>query len=97
MLWKENDDPKDKPFYFVAVEKEPPYGVNVFELTPDFIAAGRRQRDKAIKLYKECFLSGRDITKMYKGYTAGVHELDCPPWMKQTQTPTPEVDVELGW
>jgi len=91
------DDPTDKPFYFVAVEKEAPYGVNVFELTPDFIAAGRRQRDKAIKQYKKFFMSGQDVSKMYTGYEAGVHQLDCPTWMKQIETPTAEVDVTLGW
>jgi len=91
------DDSRGKPFYFVAVEKEAPYSVNVFELTSDYIDAGRRQRDKAIKLYKEFFLSGKDLSKTYTGYASGIHALDCPPWMKQTETPTAEVDVTLGW
>lgn len=39
---------------FVFVEKHPPYRVRVVELSPDFIARGRRLATRALEIYRDC-------------------------------------------
>src|SRR4051812_2142933 len=36
-------------FYFIAVEKEPPYGVSVNKAARDFLTAGRDLNDKTLE------------------------------------------------
>lgn len=46
------------PFVFVAVEKEPPYDCEVFELDQTFVDLGRIENRDALKRYAACSDSG---------------------------------------
>ena len=41
-------------FYFVVVEKEPPYGIMVYEAIDDFVECGRRDYRRLLEIYAEC-------------------------------------------
>ena len=43
-----------KAFIFVAVEKEPPYSIGVYELTPEFLEAGRATYRQAASIMAYC-------------------------------------------
>jgi hypothetical protein len=59
----------------VAVEKEPPYAVAVYEPEPMAIKAGLRQAEAAIELYAECLALGS-----WPGYPVQPQPLDLPHW-----------------
>lgn len=64
-------------FAFVAVEKEPPYFVAVYELDDDALALGRRANRRALDLYADCL---RNDT--WPGYSHGqpYQTISLPPW-----------------
>lgn len=62
-------------FFFVAVEKEPPYAVKVFEASPSFISRGREAYRGALDLYAECLANDR-----WPAYDNDVSTLDLPVW-----------------
>lgn len=45
-------------FYFIAVEKEPPYAVAIFECTEEFLNEGRKKYEHLIMEYKRAFVLG---------------------------------------
>lgn len=66
----------DRPgFVLIAQEKEPPYLVGLYTLTPDYHARGEREWLRAVDLYAVC--SQRDE---WPGYAPDVIELDPPAW-----------------
>lgn len=65
-----DDDPG---FVFVFVEKQPPYLVNVVQLTPDDVEVGRRRNDAALRLYAECTRTGT-----WPGYGDEIAEISLP-------------------
>jgi len=75
------DYPEDRSFFFIACEKDAPYSVNVFELTPEYLELGRKQRDKAISMYKDYF-TGKKQKNRHMGYDPQVHKIPPPPWIK---------------
>ena len=68
-------DPRERRFLFVAVEKEPPFAVALYELTDEAIGQGRAQNAAALATYRECRESG-----VWPGYPSGVEFLDLPKW-----------------
>lgn len=62
-------------FYIVAVENEPPYCASVFQLDHAAIEAGEKERQKLIKLYKECLVSGN-----WPGYPDKIQSITLPKW-----------------
>lgn len=66
-----------KHFIFIAVEKEPPYNVELYELDDEAIEAGRQEYLKDIETYKECLK-----TDTWHGYTTEqkINILSLPAW-----------------
>lgn len=62
-------------FLFVAQEKEPPYLVTVFQLTPGALAAGDRRVDQALRIYADCTATG-----VWPGYATDIEEINLPAW-----------------
>ena len=63
-------------FVFVAVEKEPPYGVGLYELRDDDLAAAHERNGRALRVYAECVASG-----VWPSYSVEVEPLDLPRWV----------------
>jgi len=64
-----------REFAFIAVEKEPPYAVNVFRASPSLLSRGRQAYRTALDTYAECL---RD--NIWPAYPPGVKQLDIPVW-----------------
>lgn len=69
-----NDLPAEN-FYIIAVENEPPYCTAVFVIDHETIEAGEKERQKLIKLYKECMSSG-----VWPGYSDKIQTVRLPFW-----------------
>ena len=67
-----------RKFYWVAVEKDAPYAVAVFEASDAMVEHGRRQYKRAIELYKEC--ASLDI---WPAYSQQIQQLELPAWVKE--------------
>lgn len=65
----------DVAFVFIAIEKEPPYLVNVVELTADFVSIGRERNQRALDLYVQCTRTG-----IWPGFGEGVNQAEPPKW-----------------
>ena len=61
-------------FIFVAVEKEPPWAVNVFQAAANFLAAGTMRAEELYKVFAAC----KDNDE-WPGYPAVIRELGLPP------------------
>lgn len=73
---------KDKEFagfVFIAVEKEPPYSVAVYEMTELYLKIGEINTRKNLLTYKEC--KEKDNWWNYDGEKAVIHTLDPPQWV----------------
>jgi exodeoxyribonuclease VIII len=62
-------------FGIVAVEKEPPYAVAVYQLTGAAIYDGERELDPLLERWAECEATGR-----WPGYDEAVVQIDLPTW-----------------
>lgn len=62
-------------FVFIAVEKEPPYLVNVFFADEAFMDFGRRMYQRDLETYMDCLMSGR-----WPGYSPEIKPLRLPRW-----------------
>lgn len=67
-------------FIFIAAEKAPPFAVQIYEATPDFITAGLLQRAKALAIYNECMKKNQ-----WPAYSMEVLPLDVPAWAKKKE------------
>ena len=72
------------PFYLIAVEKSPPYGISVHELTDEVLAYGEREYRRLAKELKECERTGNWPGYAYK--YAGSNAILLPAWMKEKTT-----------
>lgn len=63
-------------FTFIAIEKEPPFCLNVFPLDHGCLAVGDSYVDKLIKLYGECLRSGN-----WPGYSNKAIPVSIPTWV----------------
>ena len=64
---------KAQGFIFVTVEKTPPYAVNVFEASEEFIRAGEETNKKLYTLFASCQSSGN-----WPGYPVEIKKLMLP-------------------
>ena len=62
-------------FVFIAVEREPNYGIGVYELDAPALAEGAALRRKALRLIADCEESG-----VWPGYTPEIQTLSLPSW-----------------
>lgn len=67
-------------FIFIAVEKEYPHGVYVYEMDNEMITYGQIEAMKAIKVYAECL-----ATDVWPCYPPGIHTLALPGWVQRQQ------------
>ena len=70
---------KPVKFYFVAVEKDPPYSVNVFSVDDVFVRYGEERFRELIGIYHECKTSGNWYG--YKGFSGLVQPLTLPAYV----------------
>lgn len=76
---KETTD-RDSPFIFIAVEKEPPYGLMVYELDQETVDLAMSEVDRCIRLYEECSVMG-----VWPAYRAEVRQIQLPHWADVTE------------
>ncbi len=62
-------------FVFIAVEKDPPYLVNVFHTDDDLMNLGRVTYRRDLEMYMQCVMSGD-----WPGYTPDIKRLTLPRW-----------------
>jgi len=63
------------PFFFIAIEKEPPYGVAIFRLNDDAVAIGQDETLADLRRLKVC----RE-TDIWPNIEPEVTELGLPKW-----------------
>ena len=70
---------KAERFIFIAVEKDAPYNVELYELDPEAIERGRQEYKQDIEMLKKCQQTGN-----YHGYTEDnkIHIISLPNWAK---------------
>jgi hypothetical protein len=76
------------PFYLIAVEKSPPYAVQVYEIDPEDMAAGEEQYQSLMHEYAEC-----KRLDVWPGYTEVVRVAQLPPWVRNPRE-TPSYVIE---
>ncbi len=62
-------------FIFIAVEKDPPYAVAVYEATKAMLHAARKQIAPLLSVYAECL-----TTNVWPGYEDKLQSLELPRW-----------------
>lgn len=67
-------------FYFVVVEKEPPYAVSVFQASQAFIAYGRTEMNRLLTSIKSCKKTYG--TSPWPSYSSDIQVLELPSWIK---------------
>lgn len=67
--------PADRRFLFVAIEKESPYCVTVFELEDESLKQGAAAFRQHLKTYAQCVTNG-----VWPGYPIGIVPLQIPTW-----------------
>ncbi len=76
---------KYQAFRFIAIEKEPPYALAVYEASPAFLEAGSGEVDRALGILLRCLESGE-----WFGFPPDVTSLEPPRWARSfnsTETP----------
>lgn len=68
-------------FVFIAVEKKPPYAVNVMQADELFIRYGEDTFRELIGIYHECKESGNWWG--YNGFSGVINNLSVPPWIEK--------------
>ena len=72
---------KESKFVFVAVEKNPPYAINILQPGEDFMLAGMDEFRYLLGYYHECKL--RHEWPGYAGFDGIVNELNLPAWLRK--------------
>ena len=62
-------------FFFVCVEKEPPYAVKTYRAGDDLLTSGKRKYQQGIGMYARCLL-----TNEWPGYPSEPETINPPPW-----------------
>jgi len=74
----DNGDLSDNiEWLFIAVEKNPPYAVNVFAMSDALLRHGRAERLRLLNLYKEC-----NAKNNWPSYPSEVQEISIPRWAR---------------
>jgi exodeoxyribonuclease VIII len=63
------------PFLFVAIEKEPPHGIQVHEVPKDELDYGRQEYKRLLAIYAECVRNDS-----WPGYEPEINQLCLPSW-----------------
>lgn len=71
-------DGNKRDFIWLAVEKDAPYGVQIFKASDEMLAHGRKLYQKAIQTYLEC--SALDY---WPGYSTVIQTLTLPKWAQE--------------
>ena len=69
----EGSEPPPEDFFFIAVEKEPPYAFVVYQAAPRMLARGRDAYRGALNTYAECVRLNQ-----WPAFEADIHTLDLP-------------------
>lgn len=64
-----------RAYVWIVAEKAAPYGVRVYTASPDLIARGNADRDRAIETLAECLREDK-----WPGYPVEISEIDLPGW-----------------
>jgi len=72
-------------FAFVVVEKDPPYGVALYEMSHGAIKDGEREIEPLMDLYRQCIEGD-----VWPGYSEHVQMIDLPAWAPH------QLDQKLG-
>ena len=64
-------------FYFIAVEKAPPYAIAIYKLDAKSIETGREKNNRNLDLLEMCEKTGQ-----WAGYFEGIQEIKLPAWAK---------------
>ena len=62
-------------FIFIAIEKEPPYAVAVYEATKDMLSTAQKQITPILNVYAECLK-----LNVWPGYTDTLQPIQLPRW-----------------
>lgn len=65
-------------FFFICVEKTPPYCVAVYQLDPMVIEYGRKLYKRDLMIYRQCIETG-----VWPGYPTDVSIIGLPKWMQK--------------
>jgi hypothetical protein len=71
-------DGNKRDFIWIAVEKDAPYGVQIFKASGEMLAHGQKLYQKAIQTYLEC--SALDY---WPGYSTVIQTLTLPKWAQE--------------
>jgi hypothetical protein len=71
-------EPKQRRYIFIAVEKAPPFAVGVYELDDESIRAGRSQYVRLLEQWQECVTL--DQWPSYTGWNGGIETISVPQW-----------------
>ena len=77
MVWNQCGDQTKNGFKFFAVENKPPFDCRVFNCSDDFLAKGREEVRKLLRLYGEC-----ERTNVWPGSPATEAECKLPGWVR---------------
>lgn len=67
-------------FIFIAVEREPPFLIGIYELSPSAVAQGEREVMRALREYAEC-----ERTGIWPGYAPEIVMVDLPMWAMEEE------------
>ncbi|MFH2043610.1 MAG: PD-(D/E)XK nuclease-like domain-containing protein [Pseudomonadota bacterium] len=67
-----------RDFRFVAIEREEPYGIQVYGVSPELIKYGNEQVRTSIDKYAECV-----ELNIWPSYQDDTHEFNLPNWLKK--------------
>lgn len=70
---------KDVGFVFIAIEKEPPYSINILQADPIFIRRGADLFRELIGMYHDCKVN--DTWFGYLGKFSVINNLSLPAWL----------------
>lgn len=72
---------RESMFVFVAVEKTPPYAINILQADPGFLAYGQDRYRHLLGVYHDCRV--RDSWPGYTGHDNDINALELPAWLKK--------------
>lgn len=72
---------REAMFVFIAVEKTPPYAINILQADPGFLAYGQDRYRHLLGMYHDCRV--RDSWPGYTGHDNDINALELPAWLKK--------------
>lgn len=81
---------RPESFVFISVEKEEPYLVGCYELTPQTLEKAEREVRDMLDAYAECTRTG-----IWPGYSEALEPLDLPHWYRPPAPPVLPVPAAM--